>query len=258
MGAVDDKQVIAEHTERQMAEVLADPGWSDRQKLALAARALARDGHSSGLAGQITARADQPGSFWTLGFGLGFDEATASVMIRIDEELRMVEGHGMANPATRFHMWVYRGRPDVRCIVHTHPPYASALSMVGEPLVIAHMDSTPLYDDCAYLADYPGVPVADEEGRIISQALGTKRAILLGHHGLLTACSSIAEATMLAIFMERACALQLRARAIGPIQPIKPEYGRESHDFLLKPKITGATFNYFARQVLRDSPETLR
>ena len=178
-------------------------------------------------------------------------------MIRVDERLNTVEGEGMPNPANRFHLWIYRARPDVRAIVHTHPPYASALSMLGEPLVVAHMDSTPLYDDCAYLPEYPGVPVADYEGKLISEALGQKRAILLAHHGLLTACDSVDEAATLAIFMERACAMQLRARAIGPIKPIGATEGREAHDFLLKPTITAATFHYFGRQVLRESPEVL-
>jgi L-fuculose-phosphate aldolase len=54
--------------------------------------------------------------------------------------------------------------------------------MVGEELAVAHMDATPFFNDCAYLADWPGVPIADEEGQIISAALGEKRAILLDVH----------------------------------------------------------------------------
>ena len=39
------------------------------------------------------------------------------------------------------------------------------------------------YDDCAYLAEWPGPPIGDEEGRIIHETLGDKRAISLAHHG---------------------------------------------------------------------------
>ena len=60
----------------------------------------------------------------------------------------------------------------MQCIVHTHPPAVSALSMVGEPLVVAHMDATPFYNDCAYLPQWPGPPIGDNEGEVISAALG--------------------------------------------------------------------------------------
>jgi len=233
------------------------PAWSVRQKLALTCRMLAAEGHESGLAGQITARADEPGTYWTLPLGLGLDEANASVLIRIDEDLNTLEGEGIPNPATRFHLWVYRDRPHVRCITHTHPPYISALSMVGEPLAVAHMDATPFHDDCAYLATWPGVPLADEEGRIISAALGDKRAILLANHGQLVACASVEESAVLSVMIERVARTQILARSIGPIQPIDPGHARGAHDFLLQPAITNATFHYFARRVLREHPECL-
>jgi L-fuculose-phosphate aldolase len=158
----------------------------------------------------------------------------------------------MPNPSTRFHLWVYRARPDVRCILHTHPPHVSALSMLGEELAVAHMDTTMFYEDCAYLPDWPGVPFGDEEGEIIAGALGQKHAILLGHHGQLVACATIEEAAVLAIFIERAAKMQLRARAVGPIRPIRPELAREARQYRLKSKAIEATFNYFARQILRD------
>lgn len=76
----------------------------------------------------------------------------------VDEHLTVLEGDGMANPANRFHSWIYRARPDVRCIVHTHPLHVAALSMLAVPLEVSQMDIAPLYDDCAFLGDWPGVP----------------------------------------------------------------------------------------------------
>ncbi|MGE5102131.1 MAG: aldolase [Deltaproteobacteria bacterium] len=244
-------------TTERMEEHLLSPTWNVQQKVALTCRMLAAEGHGSALAGQITARGPRSGTFYMLTFGLGFDEACASNIILVDENLDVVEGDGMPNPSNRFHLWVYRARPDVNCIVHTHPPYVSALWTVGEPLVVAHMDHTMFYDDCAYLPEWPGVPIGDEEGEIISAALGSKRAILLAHHGQLVAGSSVEEAAMLAIFIERAARLQVLARSIGPIKAIKPELAREAHDYRLKPKAVGATFHYFSRSVLRSAPECL-
>ena len=54
-----------------------------------------------------------------------------------------LSGDGMANPANRFHSWIYRARPDVQCIVHTHAFHVAALSMLEVPLVVSHMDLTP-------------------------------------------------------------------------------------------------------------------
>ena len=261
MGIEDrarDKSFYHEQTAERMRKHLLTPQWPLRQKIALACRILASERHESALAGQITARADQPGTYWMLSFGLGFDEACASNIVRVDDDLNILEGEGMPNPSNRFHLWIYARRPEINAIIHTHPPHVSALSMIGEPLVVSHMDTSMFYEDCAYLPEWPGVPIGDEEGRIISEAIGNKRAILLSHHGQLSACKTLEEATMLSIFIERAAKLQLMARAAGKIQPIKPEIAREAHDYRLKPAYVDAVFCYFARQVLRQSEEVLQ
>ncbi len=118
-------------------------------------------------------------------FGLGFDEATPADFIEVDRDLHTLTGEGMANPATRFHLWVYEARPDVQSIIHTHSPWASALAAARQPLVIAQMDMTPLHDDCAFLGEWPGVPIADQEGVIISGALAAVAGLVLsGYVGI--------------------------------------------------------------------------
>ena len=90
-----------------------------------------------------------------------FDEIVPASVIRINENMEVLDGPGTPNPAVRFHFWVYRQRPDVQCIIHTHPPHVSTLSMTGQPLVVAHMDATPFHNDCAHLKEWPGLPIAD-------------------------------------------------------------------------------------------------
>lgn len=232
-------------------------GWTLQQKVALTCCVLDRDGHESALAGQVSARGEKPGTYWTLRFGLGFDEARESNILLIDDDLNVLAGEGMANPANRFHLWIYRARPETHAIVHTHPPYASALSMIAEELIVSHMDTCVLYENCAYLAEWPGVPIGDEEGEMISAALGDKQAVLLAHHGLLTAAKTIEEAAVLAFYLERAARLQLMARAVGPIRRVKPELAREARSYRGSPKYIVATFNYLARRVLRETPDCL-
>ena len=81
--------------------------------LAACCRILAYEGHESGLAGQVTARGEKPGTWWTLQFGYGFDEATAERMVLVDEDLKPLSG-GRPNPGVRFHIWIYNKRPDVQ------------------------------------------------------------------------------------------------------------------------------------------------
>ncbi len=240
----------ARATQEMNAHLKARPDWSVTQKLALAARFLADDGHSSGIAGQITARGPVPNTMWTARFGLGFDEICAGDFLLVDDDLKVLEGDGMANPSNRFHLWIYRARDDVACVVHTHPPHTSALSMLGVPLIASHMDTAMFFEDCAWLADWPGPPIGDEEGDLISGALGDKHAILLAHHGQLSAGETIEQAAVLAFHFERAAAMQLAAMAAGEIKPLPPEAGRLAHDYRLKTAPLNATFDYYARRVL--------
>ncbi|MEK6350961.1 MAG: aldolase [Burkholderia sp.] len=251
------KAEIVAHSQQLMNSELAEQSWTPRQKLALTCRILFDGGHDSGLAGQITCRAEEADTFYTQPLGQGFDEITHDGLLRVNQDLKTLDGRGIPNPANRFHTWVYRARPDVNCIIHTHPLYVSALSMLETPLVVSHMDMTPLYDDCAFLAKWPGIPVGNEEGEIISTALGDKRAILLAHHGMLVTGKTVEEACLLALLMERAARLQLTAMQAGKIQPIAPELAAEAHDWTSTPKRHTVTFDYYARRALRNHPDCL-
>jgi L-fuculose-phosphate aldolase len=250
------KTALLEREKEKIQGSLSGGSWSERQKVALACRILARRGHESGLAGQVTARLDSA-ELMTQRLGNALGEARASDLLRVDEQLSVLEGLGMANPANRFHAWVYRARPDVRCLVHTHPPYSSALSMLGVRLAVAHMDTCALYDNVGFLERWPGVPVGDEEGRLISAALGNRSAALLAHHGIVTAGRTVEEACVLALQVERAAQLQLLAMSAGEIRPLPRELALEARDWLLTPRRMEATFAAHARELLAVEPECL-
>jgi len=240
------KQDFIERVNREMAEDLPALRGTTPELLAACCRILAAEGHESGLAGQVTARAEKPGTWWTLEFGYGFDEATAGRMVLVDGDLKPLSG-GRPNPGVRFHIWIYNKRPDVQAIVHTHAPHASALSCTSSSLRTIHMDSAMLHGS-AHLPEWPGVPVADDEGRIISGALGKAKTILLANHGLLAAGASVEEATYLAVFFERAARMQLMAMAAGGFKEVKPVLAEEARDFLLQPSIVRGTFAYWSRR----------
>lgn len=244
--------------DRQMQATLNGAVYTLQQKIALSCRYLADEGHAHSLAGQVTVRAEQPGTFWTTHFGSGFADVSASNLVRVDENMQVVEGTGMANPAVRFHLWIYQARPDVQAIVHTHAVHTAALAMTRARLIVANMDTAVFHNDCAYLEDWPGVPVANEEGSMITAALGSARSILLSNHGLLTVGESLDEAVYLAGLFEHAARLQLLARATdAPIAEIDPQRAQEAHDFLLKPKMISQTVDYWLRQAVKRHPDAL-
>jgi L-fuculose-phosphate aldolase len=231
-----------------------------RRLLTRSAWILADEGHESGLAGQLTARGPDSGTFWTLPLGLAFDEAEEKSWLLIDDELRVLAGEGLhgirePNPATRFHLWVYYARADVHAIVHTHAPAASALAAAEQPLVVAHMDATPLFDDLAFLPHWPGLPTADREGEVIAAGLADKHAMLLAHHGLLAAGRSVQEATFLGVFIERMARQQIDAAAVGGAKPIDAGEARRARDFLRSDRIMGLTFDAWARRAERRRTE---
>lgn len=246
------KESFTEEAVARMSKGLDYGTWNENEKIALTCRMLAQQDHSRTLAGQITVRSTG-GTYLTTPMAVGFDEVSADRILRVDDELNVIDGVGAANPAVKFHMWVYRVRPDVNCIVHTHPPHVSALSMTGRPLRVAHMDMTPFAQDCGFLSEWPGLPIADNEGEIISGALEHYRSVLLAHHGFLCATASIEETAYLSMLIESAAEMQLLAEATGPIKELDPVLAKESHDFLLRPEIVRSSFAMFARRALRQS-----
>lgn len=242
------KEYFEQRSAKEMAEHLQVPTRTLQQTLACACRILAHKQEDAGLAGQISARSIRGGGYyWTLRYGVGWEEARPEDFIEVDADLNTINGTGMANPATRFHLWIYASRPHVESIVHTHSPWVQAMVAARQPLVVAQMDMTTLYDDCAFLAEWPGLPIADQEGVIIDKALGDKRTILLAHHGMLTTGSTIQEAAFLCVILERACRIQVRAAPFGPLRPVDAGLAREAARYGLRPSKVDATFEYWFR-----------
>jgi L-fuculose-phosphate aldolase len=239
------------------SELMDEPGWTDTERMTLACRILAADGHDTIVPGLISVCTAERDIYLTLPMGVGFDEVTPRRILTVDRDLSVLRGQGKPPKAVGFLLKVHQVRPDIRCGIHTHAFYTAALSMVGKPLAVAHMDATMFHEDCAFLKEWPGNPVTELEGEIISRALGPKRAVLLANHGLATVGQTIEEAAWMALCFERAAKMQVRARSIGSLTSIDPVYARDAHDYMTDPSMVAAQFHRFARRVLRDDPGCL-
>jgi L-fuculose-phosphate aldolase len=253
----ETKERLLDRASAEMQQIISHDQYSIQEKLVLSCHILFDAGHGSGLAGQITARGEDPDTYYTQQFGLTLNEARPDNLLLVDADLRVLEGQGMANPANRFHSWLYRQRPDAKAIIHTHPPYTSALSMLEVPLVVSHMDNCILYDQVAFVEKWPGIPFGNEEGELFAKTIQDKRAIMLAHHGMLVLGQSVEEACVLAVTFEKAAQMQLMAMSAGVIKLIDHDKGVEAQQWLLKPSRTSLGFSAMARQSLLLHPNCL-
>ena len=131
--AAVNKQDLMQHAQQDMQKWISDSDLTDRQKLALTCRILFDHGHDAGLAGQITCRSENKETFITQRFGLGFDEITASNLLEVNQDLEPINQEGMANPANRFHTWIYKEHPEVIFLAEafTKPAMMHALGKAG-------------------------------------------------------------------------------------------------------------------------------
>lgn len=191
--------------------------WQARQQLAACYRIFDHLGWAELIYNHITLRV--PGedhAFLINPFGLGYDEVTASNLVKID-----IDGHvldGSPYPVNRAgftqHSVFHRHLPDAHCIIHTHTTAGMAVSSVAEGLRPISFYAAAFIGQIAY-HDFEGVTIRADEGERLVANLGDKRVMLLRNHGTLVMASTLEEAFLKQWLLQRACEIQLAAGAAG-------------------------------------------
>jgi ribulose-5-phosphate 4-epimerase/fuculose-1-phosphate aldolase len=143
-------------------------------------------------------------------FGSMFEEITASSLVKIDLDGRVISPKGARVNEAGFtiHSAVHSARPDVGCVIHTHTRAGMALSALERGLIPLNQKSMLFHNRLAY-HDYEGVAFElGERARLIAD-LGDKKAMVLRHHGLLACGSDCAEAFSLMYQLELAARVQM-------------------------------------------------
>ncbi len=188
-----------------------------RVDLAAAYRLTDHFGMTTLVYNHITARV--PGTddqFLINEFGLGYDEVTASNLVKINLDGKVIDA---GKPSVNFagyiiHSAVHGARHDVNCVMHTHTPYGMAVSALEEGLLPLQQDTYRFHERVAY-HEFEGLAVdADERERLVTD-LGDKSAMILRNHGLLTVGATVAEAWNTMWQLERACQVQVLAQSTG-------------------------------------------
>lgn len=186
--------------------------WRARVELAACYRLSARFGMTDLIYTHISARVPgHPSHFLVNPNGLLFEEITASNLVKIDLEGRILQdstGLGVLPGGYNFHSAVYVARADAACAVHTHSAATLAVGAQKEGLLNLSQHAMRFHDRVAYY-DYVGFVTGEEERRHVREALGGKMVLVMRNHGLLVVGKSIHEAFILSYYFETACRYQV-------------------------------------------------
>jgi ribulose-5-phosphate 4-epimerase/fuculose-1-phosphate aldolase len=163
----------------------------------------------------LSARVPGPHHHFLLNpYDRGFEEITASSLVKVDLEGRVV-GPGSVNPAGFvIHSALHMARNDAAAVVHLHTPYGQAVAAMREGLLPLTQSALNVLHDLAY-HDYEGIATdLDERARIVAD-IGNKSLLILRNHGTLAVGETIADAFLRMYFLERACEAQVHALAAG-------------------------------------------
>ncbi len=193
-----------------------------RVLVAWACRILAMDGHTDLTLGHVSARGPA-GRVYMKRHGLGLNEITPDDVLTIDLDCNKLHGKGKVHLEAVLHTEAYRARPDVAAVVHTHPPYATALSATTAKLEFVNHDAVLFYEGLGIFDDTAELITRPEQGQAVARALGSCRAALMRNHGVLVVGNSVPWAIFTAVTLERAARMQTIAAALGPLLPIPPK-----------------------------------
>ena len=155
--------------------------------------------------------------FYLAPFGVHWSEVRAGDFREVDFTGKVVRGDGAVEDTAYFiHQPVHRLAPQGRVVLHTHMPYATALSMLENPRIeMALQTAIGFYDDIAYDADYNGLAYDLTEGERLAHALGAKSVLIMANHGVLVVGNSMPQAFERLYFLERAAQAQILALSTG-------------------------------------------
>jgi L-fuculose-phosphate aldolase len=227
-----------------------------RRDLLAAYHILDLHGQNAGIAGHLTARLPGAGSFWCHGYGQGFEEVRAADLRHADMDLTVLNG-GRINPSLVIHAGLYRARPDIGCVIHTHSLAAVMLTATGSELLPLFQSALMFHGDCALHAEYGGIVDTVATGEELAGALGHRRALLLANHGALVVGRSIREAVHCAIMLDEACRIQLGAMAAAggrPLMTVDDATAAEAKRFLLSDTVLGLRWAHYRRRALAARP----
>jgi len=172
--------------------------------------------------GNVSARDPESGLVVIKPSGVRYDELRPEDHIVVNLQGDIIEGDLKPSSDTASHLYIYRHRPDVNGVVHTHSPYATAFAALGRPI--------PVY--LTEMGDEFGCPIpcagfaligSEEIGRLVVENIGASPAVLLKNHGVFTVGPTAEAAVKAAVMTENVAKTVWLALQLGQPEEIPPE-----------------------------------
>jgi L-ribulose-5-phosphate 4-epimerase len=192
--------------------------------------------------GHASARRDD-GSFYINSGASVRGALTDADIVTVDLDGNLVEG--TAKPPLEFHIHseIYRARPDVQAVMHTHPQWSTFLTMTG-------VKYQPVYAQGVLLGDMPlmDTPLSVNTrpmGEKLAATLGQRPAVLLKAHGVVVVGADIVECFALAAYVEEHAYRQYMAMQIGEPYVFSAEEQEACRQKLWAPNLFQKTWDHY-------------
>lgn len=220
-----------------------------KEGLINAGRILAQEDQGDFIFGHVAARLPgDPSLFLMKPHTIGLEEITRDNLITLNLEAEKVAGHMPRHLEAFIHSEILRARPDVQAVVHTHAPYAVVFSTLDRPLQPVGHDGAMFCDGLPVFSETSDLIVDQQRGKSVARAMGDHNALLLRNHGIVTTGRTIEEATVLALFLERACRSQLLVESCGGAKHVSTPEDAKTKKGRIMPQCC-QVFNYLARRL---------
>jgi L-ribulose-5-phosphate 4-epimerase len=178
--------------------------------------------------GNVSGRDPETGLVVIKPSGIRYDDLTPENMVVVDPEGNVVEGDYRPSSDTSAHLYIYRHRPEIMGVVHTHSTFATAFA--------AHGREIPVY--LTAICDEFGGPIpcggygkvgGDEIGKEVIRAIGSSPAILMKNHGVFTVGKTPEAAVKAAVMVEDSARTVFYALQLGVPDEIPAEEVARAH-----------------------------
>lgn len=178
--------------------------------------------------GNISARDPESGLVVIKPSGVRYEQLRPEDHVVVDLAGRVLEGDLKPSSDTASHLFIYRHRPDVNGVVHTHSPYATAFAAVGKPIPCC---LTAMADEFGGPIPCAGFALIGDEaiGQQVIEHIGDSKAVLLRQHGVFTIGESAEAAVKAAVMTEDVARAVWLAMQLGSVQAIPPEDVKKLH-----------------------------
>lgn len=199
-----------------------------KQRICKLNRALPTQGLVTMTSGNVSGRDLETGYIVIKPSGIQYDAMGPEDMVVVDPNGQVIEGQWKPSVDTLTHLHIYRARPDVHGIVHTHSSYATSFAALGRPIPAVLTAMADEFGGPIPIGPY--VSIGDEAiGQAVVSHIGTSPAILLQNHGVFTIGHTPEAAFKAAVMTEDVAKTVHLALLLGEPIPIAPEEIQRGH-----------------------------